>query len=110
MTTTNIKNLPAGEYVTEHGYSQSYPWVVTKKTAKTMTIAEVKVKNDPEWKPEMHSGGFAAHCSNQNRQTWLYDGINEDNTRTIRMTKKGWSRYTVRYTVDRAYYFYDYNF
>jgi len=109
MTTTNIKNLPEGEYVTELGYSQSYPWRVIKSTPKTMTIQRVEVKSDPEWNPEMHPGGFVAHCSNQNRQTWLYNGLS-DQTRTIRKTKLGWSLHGVRYIEDRARYFYDYNF
>ena len=106
---TNIKNLPTGEYVTELGYSQSYPWKVIKKTAKTMTVQAVRTKRDPKWKPEMHSGGFCAHCSNQHSQTWLYDGLDEG-TQVIRKTKKGWSLRGVPYVENRAQYFYDYNF
>lgn len=108
-TNTNIKNLPDGQYVTELGYSQSYPWKVIKTTPKTMTIQRVKTAPDPDWKPEMHVGGFAAHCSNQGRQTWLYDGL-DDQVRTIRKTKMGWSLRGTQYIEDRARYFYDYNF
>lgn len=110
MTATNIKNLPEGNYVTEIGYSQSYPWQVVKETAKTKTIVRVKTKTDPDWKPEMHPGGFAAHCSNQSQQTWLYDGLSQE-TKTIRLNKKGkWVHKGVHFVLDRATYFYDYNF
>ena len=110
MTVTNIKNLPEGIYFTEIGYSQSYPWVEVSRTAKTVTLAKVNVTKDPDWKPKMHPGGFSAHCSNQSDQTWLFDSINEDYTKTIRQTNKGWAHKGVRFSEDRAIEFYDYNF
>lgn len=112
MTDTNIKNLPAGTYFTEYGYSQSYPWKVVSRTAKTCTVAKVNVSPDPEWKEKMevHPGGFCAHVSNQNQQTWLYAGVNEEYTRTLRLTKRGWALKGTRYVEGRAVEFYDYNF
>ena len=110
MTDTNIKNLPEGNYFTEIGYSQSYPWVEIRRTAKTVTVAKVDVERDPEWKPEMIPGGFAAHCTNQHEQTWLFKGINHERTRTLRLTKKGWALQGTRYIEGRAREFYDYNF
>ena len=111
---TNIKNLPleGNVYFTERGYSQSYPWVVISRSesGKTLTLAKVKVAADPEWKPEFHIGGFAAHCSNQSEQTWLFDEIDYEYTTQIRLTKKGWSHKGTRFTEDRAVEFYDYNF
>ena len=108
---TNIKNLPEGKiYWTEDGYSQSYPWVEIKRTAKTVTLAKVMVERDPNWKPEMIPGGFAAHCTNQCDQTWLFEGINEGWTRTIRLTKKGWCHKGDKFSENCAVYFYDYNF
>ena len=107
---TNIKNLPDGKYFTEHGYSQSYPWIEVSRTAKTVKLAKVKVAKDPDWKPEMHPGGFAAHCSNQHSQTWLFDGVNDDHTKTIRLTKKGWTYKGTQFSEDCAVEFYDYNF
>jgi len=109
---TNIKGLPEGKYFSEIGYSQSYPWVEISRTAKTVTLAKVEVKADPEWlaKRDFQPGGFAGHCSNQSEQTWLFDGINEARTLTIRATKLGWSRKGVRFVEDRAVEFYDYNF
>jgi len=110
MTKTNIKNLPAGNYFTEIGYSQSYPWVEIKRTAKTVTLAKVLVAKDPEWKPVMHAGGFAAHCSNQHDQTWLFAGIDTTHQTTLRLTKRGWAHKGVKFVEGRATEFYDYNF
>lgn len=110
MTQTNIKNLPPGNYFTEIGYSQSYPWVEIKRTAKTVTVAKVLVLPDPEWKPEISPGGFAGHCHNQHLQTWLYGGVQKDRTRILRATRLGWSHKGVRFVEGTAREFYDYNF
>ena len=111
MTNTNIKNLPENaKYFTEFGYSQQYPWVEVKRTPKTVTLAKVIVASDPDWKPEMVPGGFAAHCTNQSSQTWLYDSVDYSDTKTIRATKKGWSNKGTRFVEDMAREFYDYNF
>lgn len=109
---TNIKGLPEGKYFTEIGYSQSYPWVEISRTAKTVTLAKVEVETDPEWIANMESypGGFCRHVANQGKQTWIFDRINHDYTVTIRATKRGWSRKSVRFVEDRAVEFYDYNF
>jgi len=111
MTTkTNIKNLPEGKYFTEIGWSQSYPWVAIKRTDKTVTLAAVRVDKDPAFTPHIIPGGFAGHCDNQNEQTWLYKGIDQRNTKTIRLTKKGWTHKGVRFWEDVAREFYDWNF
>lgn len=118
MTYTNLKNLPENKtYFTECGYSQRYPWVEVKRTAKTVTLAKVKVKKDPEWKPEFTPGGFCAHCDNQSDQTWMYDGVDETQTCTVRLVKskyagqdKMWARKGVRFLENQAVEFYDYNF
>lgn len=107
---TNIKGLPEGNYFTQVGYTQSYPWVEVRRTAKTVTIAKVLIAPDPDWHAEFLAGGFAGHCTNQWDQTWLYAGVDRDRTRTIRMTKKGWSLDGVRYVEGVAREFYDYNF
>ena len=110
MTKTNIKNLPEGKYSTEIGYSQSYPWVMIKRTDKTVTLARVLVDKDPAFVPNIIPGGFAGHCDNQSDQTWLYKGISQRETKTIRLTKKGWSHQGVRFWEDVAREFYDWNF
>lgn len=107
---TNIKNLPEGEYFTEHSYSQSYPWVVVSKTEKTKKLAKVVTTRDPDWKPRFLPGGFCAHCENQSDQTWLFDKVDLTYTRVIRLTKNGWMSKGVRFTINQAVEFYDYNF
>lgn len=111
MTRTNLKNLPEGPtYFTEIGYSQSYPWVEVSRTEKTVKLAKVLVGPDPDWKPKMHAGGFSAHCSNQNEQTWIYAGVDKEYTKIIRKTKMGWSHSGVKFRENEAVEFYDYNF
>jgi len=118
---TNIKGLPPlsedRKYFTEQGYSQSYPWVEIKRTAKTVTLAKVNIKRDPEWKPNITPGGFVGHCDNQSEQTWLYDGVDENYTKTVRLVKscyagenQMWTYKGTKFYEDRAIEFYDYNF
>ena len=110
MTVTNIKGLPEGKYWTEYGYSQSYPWVEVKRTAKTVTLAPVNIKKDIHWQPEIIPGWFCGHCTNQHEQTWVYGGVSEGHTKVIRLTKKGWTHRGTKFVQDVAKYFYDYNF
>lgn len=112
MTKTNIKGLPDGEYFTQCMYSDNHAWKVVKRTAKTITLAFVETKPDPEWKAKQifHVGGFCGHMENQYEQTWLFDKIRDDHTVTIRLTKRGWAHKGERYRADTAWEFYDYNF
>jgi hypothetical protein len=122
MTRTNIKNLPMGPadlYYTERGYSQLYVWKEIKRTAKTRTLARVLTELDPEWKEKMiwHAGGFAGHCENQHDQTWLYAGVDMEQTVTVREVKSRyigedtcWGYKGRSFAEGRAFEFYDYNF
>ena len=117
---TNIKGLPEGEYITETSYSDNTAWKVMSKTKCTMTISKVDVLPDPEWKDkiEMHVGGFAGHCSNQQAQTWLFDRVREEHTMVVRLKKSPYggsdkmygSKHGRQYVINGAQHFYDYNF
>jgi len=108
---TNVKNLPTDQtYFTRHGYSDDGVWVVLKRTAKTVTLARVNCSLDPEFKPEFSGGGFAAHCSNQSDQTWLFDRVETNYTITARLTKNGWRGDGTQFSENRAWRFYDFNF
>lgn len=109
-TATNIKNLPDGEYFTEVGHSQRYPYKVVKRTEKTVTLCRVNVDLDPEFKPVFYVGGFAAHCSNQSEQTHLFRDFDDRYKITVRLGKNGWRKDGVLYRENMAVYFYDYNF
>lgn len=113
---TNIKGLPEGEYLTETLFSDCTPWVVVGRTATTLTLQEVLVERDPEWKPEIVAGGFAGHCTNQDEQTWLYAGLGQQTCR-VRLVKsrfcgsdKLWGNGGRTFIANGAYRKYDYNF
>lgn len=62
----------AAKFVNRHGYTDIHPFeVVRGVSAKIIEAREMDAVLDPSWKPEMHAGGFAAHCSNQNSQRWI---------------------------------------
>jgi len=52
--------------------SDVFPGVVSKVTPKTVIVRESQATLHPDWKPEFHIGGFAAHCSNQHDQQWEF--------------------------------------
>lgn len=70
LTPTNVK---VGDGVTMHMYSDSHAGTVVKVTKTTITVQQDKATLDPNFKPKMHAGGFAGHCSNQNEQTYTYE-------------------------------------
>lgn len=113
---TNIKGLPEGEYLTETLYSDTRAWKVIGRTAATLKLQEVSVDRDPEWKPEIDVGGFVGHCTNQDKQTWLYAGL-YPNTCTVRLVKsrfhgsdKMWGCRGSTFIANGARNKYDYNF
>lgn len=116
--TTNVIGLPEGEYLTQTAYSDCAPWKVTSRTATTMTLCPVRTKRDPNWKPNIVPGGFVGHCTNQDEQTWLYDGVDEEHTTTVRLVKsryygsdKLWrSPQAGEFIANGAYRKHDYNF
>jgi len=114
--TTNIIGLPEGEYLTETSYSDQSPYKVVAKTPTTLTLKKVMVAKNPEWKPEFVPGGFAAHCTNQGEQTWVYEGL-LDETVKVRLIKskfcgsdKLWGAKGATFIANGAVKFYDYNF
>ncbi len=115
--TTNIVGLPDGEYLTQTLFSDTTPWKVIGRTATTLTLQEVLVDRDPEWKPEFVAGGFAGHCTNQSEQTWLYAGLGPSTTKA-RLVKsrfcgsdKLWrSAQCGEFIANGACRHYDYNF
>jgi len=52
---TNIKNLPADRtYFTEFGYSQQYPWVEVKRTAKDGYTCQGQCEERPGIHSQVH--------------------------------------------------------
>ena len=95
-------------------YSDVEPFEVLSisKSGKQITIRAMHAKLDPSWKPEMHVGGFVAHCSNQRSQRW---NISADESReTIKAHKRAdgyfWSAFGKHRIEAQPRKFYDYNF
>lgn len=114
--TTNVIGLPEGEYLTETLYSDTTPYKVVDRTATTLTLQEVLVERDPEFKPNFVAGGFVGHCTNQDEQTWLYAGLGE-HTVKVRLVKsrycgsdKLWGCKGREFIANGARRKYDYNF
>jgi hypothetical protein len=101
------------KYANCYGYSEIYPFeIVREVTDKTIEIRALVPSPDPAWTPHFIAGGFAGHCTNQNRQTWLYSS--DPTAPVIRMRKrkdgKWYSKMGMHRVEDKPLYFYDYNF
>ena len=72
----------------------------------------MNAERDPSWKPEMHVGGFAAHCSNQSEQRWFIESNPEAQIIRVRLGKNGWKDKNGNSyrPSDKPRRFYDYNF
>lgn len=67
------REIEVGDGVTYRLYSDSYACTVIKRTAKTLTIQRDKATLDPGFKPEFILGGFSAHCTNSEEQSYTYE-------------------------------------
>lgn len=89
--------------------AHAYTVIRVSPSGKTVTLQRAKATLDPEWKPEMIPGGFAAHTVNNHEQRWTYEPDPDGAVITARFTRRGWMRTGQRVT--HGYYeHYDYNF
>lgn len=103
--------VKVGDGVTYHLYSDSQACTVIKRTAKSITIQEDEATLNPDFKPEMVVGGFAAHCTNQNEQTYTYKANPKGRKITARWSDKfGAFMYCGKAITNGRHQFYDYNF
>lgn len=111
--------LANATHANQYGYSEVYPFEIVRIISETtVEIRRMRTEKDPEWKPEISVGGFAGHCSNQHKQTWLY--FSDESAPVIRMRKvkpsyrngfRNWkSAYGYHKLDTKPVYFYDYNF
>lgn len=64
--------LSAG-FANLHLHSDVEPFEVVRVVSpKCIELRRMRATLSPDWKPKMHAGGFAANCSNQSSQEWLY--------------------------------------
>lgn len=107
------RELEVGDGCTVRFYTDCHACTVIRKTKTTITVQRDKATLDPNWHPEFVVGGFVAHCTNQDEQTYSYERNTEGETYTAR-----WSEAYGRYINDAQGYritpgrheFYDYNF
>lgn len=101
------------QYANLHGYSDVIPYEVVRVISdKTIEVRRMEVSPDTEWQPKMIPGGFAAHCINQNEQTWVIKSNPSASVIRIRKRKNGtWHSAFGRHVLsEKPRYFYDYNF
>ena len=56
-----------------HLHSDVEPYEVVRVVSpKCIELRRMRATLSPDWKPEIHPGGFAGNCSNQASQEWLY--------------------------------------
>lgn len=112
LTPATVK---VGDGATIVYWSDRHAGTVIKKTKCSITIQRDKATLDPNFKPEFITGGFAAHCTNQDEQTYTYEKDENGSTYTFRWSKKrnryqqGGSDYSIR-AIKGRHEFYDYNF
>lgn len=103
-----------GDGVTVCLWSDRHAATIIKRTATTITLQYDKATIDPDFKPEFIVGGFAAHCTNQEEQSYTYERNPEGAIETYR-----WSKKNARYqgggdgsikVIKGRHEFYDYNF
>lgn len=112
MADIKWEDVKVGDGVTVHYWTDAHAGTVIKRSAKSLTIRQDKAILDPDFKPDFITGGFAAHCTNQDEQSYTYEP-NEDG----RIYKAYWSdrkrgffaEKCLRITKGRHEY-YDYNF
>lgn len=67
------REIEVGDGVTYHLWSDAYACTVISRTAKRMVIQRDKATLDPSFKPEWIPGGFSAHCTNSEDQSYTYE-------------------------------------
>lgn len=105
------RELNVGDGCTYHLYTDAHACTVIKRTPKSITIQQDKATLNPTFKPDFIIGGFCAHCTNQNEQSYTYEPDSNGKIITARWSEKygAYMYLGKRITVGR-HEFYDYNF
>ena len=67
------REIEVGDGVTYKLYTDSYACTVIKRTPNTITIQRDKATLSPDFKPKFIPGGFSAHCTNNDEQSYTYE-------------------------------------
>lgn len=104
--------IKVGDGVTINLWSDRHAATVIKVTAKSVTVRRDKATLDPNFKPEFIPGGFIAHCTNQDEQTYIYEPDENGEVKTFFWSDK-YQQYGQpgNLTLSKGRQeFYDYNF
>jgi len=111
LKTNNVK---VGDGATLEMWSDKHAYTIVEISAsgKTLTLQRDKATLDKNWKPEIHPGGFAGHCSNQDSQQYTYE--QDPNGKLIKarfsQSRKCWKYHSETVRVGVRHEYYDYNF
>ena len=126
-----IEGLPlshCGEYISKYeygveaieythanhsGWSDMHPYEIVRVVSpKTIEIRVMDAELDENWKPEIISGGFTGHCTNQGDQRWAYKSNPEYPVIRARQRKDGrfYSANGRHFLSTKPRKFHDYNF
>ena len=99
-------------YANHIGYSDVTPYEVIKRTAKTITIREMKAEKDPTFKTKFVKGGFAGVCVNQCDQKWIITPDEKAPLEKAYLRKDGyyWSKRGKHVLAAKPAKYYDFNF
>ena len=95
------------------GWSDMHPYEIVRVVSpKTIEIRVMDAELDENWKPEIVSGGFAGHCTNQGDQRWAYKSNPEYPVIRARQRKDGhfYSANGRHFLSTKPRKFHDYNF
>lgn len=100
-----------GDGATIHYWSDAEAYTIIKKTPKTLVLRRCKATLSPDFKPEFILGGFSAHCTNQEEQTYIYeDNPDGEIIRVYWSEKEGRYKNGDLWVSPGRHKFYDYNF
>ncbi len=105
-------NIQVGDGVTVNLWSDRYAATVIKVTKSSVTVRRDKATLNPDFKPEFIPGGFVAHCTNQEEQSYTYEPDESGTVYTFRWSNK-YQRYGQPGNLSLSkgrHEFYDYNF
>lgn len=93
-------------------WSDQHAATIIKVTKASVTVRYDKATRDPNFKPEFVIGGFAAHCTNQEEQTYTYEPDENGAVETYRWSNKEcrYGTYNNPHLIAGRHEFYDYNF
>ena len=111
------ENKPVKAFANFSGWSDIEPFEVVKVcTENKVVIRSMQAERAEGWKPEIVSGGFAGHCTNNNDQRKAWDISSDEEGRLVTIR---WSKAKLRWQcADGSRYFmsdqpvkkYDFNF